>query len=234
SGDGIGAPKTARGGRQVAVLERPADRRRRHEASGFSETVLDLGDDIDRKSKASPRLDEERRRAGPGLAEMKVPSDDDGADPEPLHQDRPHKLLRAHRGEPGVERQEDEAREAELRAEGGLHLGGRQTEGDGAFGEMVGRVRLERQQGARRAPLLRQGDRPPNHGLMAKMEAVEVSDRVCRSLESGRRTSRIRGANEAILHGVPPILKLKAVKSSQASTWDSAARLKRLDLPRRA
>ena len=45
--------------------------------------VLDFRDNLDAEAVSLAGLGERGRRTGPALAEMKVPADDDRADPEP-------------------------------------------------------------------------------------------------------------------------------------------------------
>ena len=64
SRDGIRAAEPSRGGRDVAALEGASDRRRRDDEPNLPRSLLDLVDDVDRKTvTARPGLGQERRAA---------------------------------------------------------------------------------------------------------------------------------------------------------------------------
>ena len=190
SGDCIEASETARGGRDVALLERPADRRRRHDPSGVSEAVLDFGDDIDRKSEgaAPPRRGTPACRTGPCRNESPIrrrrrrrraappgPSCTNSSaliaasaalNDRKTMPDRPSSAQRAAFISGGVKRKAT----------------GRSAKWSAGCGSNV-------RQGARRAPLLRQGDRRAE-------SRPDGQDEGRRSFRSRRPLARAREADE--------------------------------------
>ena len=97
--------------------------------------------------KAVPRagFGERGRGAGPTLAKMKVPSDDDRARSEPLNQNVCNELVRAHRSERGVKMNENETRQPKPGAYRGFVPGRRQSKNDRASGEEVDGMGFEGQ-----------------------------------------------------------------------------------------
>ena len=112
---------------------------------------------------------------------MKVPADDDRADPKPGDQNLRDELVRAHARKRGVEGKEDEARQSEPGGDGRFLSWRRQPEHDRASAKKIGGMRFERQHGAGSASLPGHGDGAFNDDPMPEMQAVKIADRVDRA-----------------------------------------------------
>ena len=114
---------------------------------------------------------------------MKVPANDDSGDAKPGHKNPGDEFVRAHRGQRRVKTDKNDAVESEPGADFGFVPGRRQPERDRPGGEKVRRMRLEGQDRAWRRSLASKGDRALDDRLMAKMQAIEISDRVNRAFK---------------------------------------------------
>ena len=169
---------------------------------------------------------------------MKVPANDDRADPQTGDENSGDEFVRAHYCKRGVEAHENDAIESEAGADFAFVPSGRQPEYDRPSGEKVGRVRLERQDGARNASLVGHRDGALDHRPMPEMQAVKISDGVNRAFKPMRRLHRVRGEHETVGHGVLQIpgfrptyrkarklpRRPRPVKPKDASAWVSEER----------
>ena len=152
-GDDVVAAEAARRRLDVAALERATDRRRRNNLGAAVDRRLDLFDDLDRETEPRPGADEIVGRAAARAAEAEVPADHDRADAEPRDQRLFDEFLRRQAGQRGVEGQRRRAGEAERAEDARLDRQRRQAKDDRPAGEIVGRMRLEGEDGGGRAPL---------------------------------------------------------------------------------
>ncbi len=135
---------------------------------------------------------------------MKVPANDDSGNAKPGHKNPGDEFVRAHRRQRGVKTDNDDAVESEPGADFGFVPGRRQPERDRPGGEKVRRMRLEGQHRAWRRALAGKGNRTLDDRLMAKMQAIEISDRVNRAFKPIGRRHGIGGEDEIVTHFVLP------------------------------
>ena len=153
---------------------------------------------------------------------MKVPADDDGGDAKTRDKDLFDELICAHRRKRRLEAKDHHAVEPEPGADFGFGPRRRQSKDDRPANEKVRRMRLEGQDGAGSGPLAGDGDGAFNDGLMAEMQAVEISDRVDRAFQPWRRPRRVRGEHEAVGHCVLPILGFRPTRPSVSRARQTA------------
>ena len=156
---------------------------------------------------------------GARLAEMKVPTNDDSGNAKPGHKNPGDEFVRAHRRQRGVKSDNDDAVESEPGADFGFVPGRRQPERDRPGGEEVRRMRLEGQHRAWRRALAGKGNRTLDDRLMAKMQAIEISDRVNRAFKPIGRRQRVRGEDEIVAHFVFPMSATRRPIPSIRRTW---------------
>ena len=157
---------------EIAALEGFADCARRENPR----VVFNLRNNFNPKAMPKARLSQGGGGAGPALAEMKVPADDDRSCSEPRHQNLGDELFRAHHRDRRVKMNKNETCQPEPSAYRGFVLGWRQSKNDQASGEEVGGMRFEGQQGAGGGPRLRNSDSASDDRLMPEMQAVKISD----------------------------------------------------------
>ena len=150
---------------------------------------------------------------------MKVPTNDDSGNAKPGHKNPGDEFVRAHRRQRGVKSDNDDAVESEPGADFGFVPGRRQPERDRPGGEKVRRMRLEGQDRAWRRSLAGKGDRALDDRLMAKMQAIEISDRVNRAFKPIGRRQRVRGEDEIVAHFVFPMSATRRPIPSIRRTW---------------
>ena len=141
-------------------------------------------------------------RAGAPATEVEVPADHDRADVEPRHQRLFDEFLRRQAGERRVEGQRRRAGEAERAEDVRLDRQRRQAKDDRPAGEIVGRMRLEGEDGGGRAPFGGERQGAGDDRGVAAVDAVEIADRVDRSFESGRRPRRVDRQREGSRRGL--------------------------------
>jgi hypothetical protein len=98
-------------------------------------------------------------------------------DAEPGDQHLANEIFGAQRSEFTAEMEIIEIGDTEAAEQPGLDAEGGQAEGRGGGLEDAARMRLEGEDGGRRAGLTRQGAGPGDDELMAEMNAVEIADR---------------------------------------------------------
>src|SRR6185295_13196119 len=128
---------------------------------------------VDLDAEAGGLADQQARRADPALAEMKVVTDRDAADAEPLDQIMVNEILRGGAGARLVEGHDHGAGKAGACQEAQLVGLAGQAELRGVGAEKAARMRLERHRKSRPAVGARHPQRSFYDGAMAEMDAIE-------------------------------------------------------------
>ena len=201
SADEIIAPKQLAGISCVAALQRIA-----HAAGmdGVEAAACVEGDFLhyfNCKAQSFARFPQEVGRALATFAEVEIIAHHHAADAKATNQNVLHERARLNGCQLRVETQHNQPVEPEAGKRLRFCRLWRQAMDDGAAGEEISRVGLERQHGAGLAKLLGKRERAFDHGLMAPVHAVKIADRHNGAFQPHGRARRVAGDDEAFGEG---------------------------------